>query len=544
MSRLRTACILLAYFCLSASTGVAQSGGELRFCLRSEPKTLHPLQVADESSETIRYLTGGVLIRVNRLTQELVPELAASWKVQHGGRSISFKLREGVSFSDGTPFTAEDVAFTIRALMDPQLHSPTGDSFRSGKGTPRTVLSGSHKITIIFPAPVAGLDRLFDQVAILSSKSPRKEQAVAGPFFVAEHKPGAFLLLRRNTHYWKRDAAGRRLPYLDSIRLDIQSNRDIEMLRFRRGEIHLINSLDVEYFDRLAGESDSWVRDSGPSLDSEQMWFNQVLSAPLPAHKKAWFRSKEFRRAVSSAINREDISRVVFNGRARPATGPVSPANKFWFNQKLQPHGHNPQEALRRLVQQGFRFDGTVMRDREGHPVEFSVITNAGNKSRERMAAMIQQDLAQVGIRLNIVTLDFPSLIERITRTFDYEACLLGLVNVDLDPNAQMNVWLSSASNHQWNPNQKSPETAWEAEIDRLVQAQASASDPKKRKAYFDKVQEIVWEEAPFLYLVNKNALSAVSPAVANITPVVLRPQTYWNIEQIHLSAQRSASQP
>src|SRR5207245_8559277 len=95
--------------------------------------------------------------------------------------------------------------------------------------------------------------------------------------------------------------------------------------------------------------------------------------------------------------------------------------------------------------QEGFHLDGKGLRDREGQSVEFALITNAGNKSRERMATMIQQDLAQVGIRLNVVTLDFPSLIERISRTFDYETCLLGLVNVDLDPSAQMSVWLSSA---------------------------------------------------------------------------------------------------
>lgn len=184
--------------------------------------------------------------------------------------------------------------------------------------------------------------------------------------------------------------------------------------------------------------------------------------------------------------------------------------------------------------------EGDVLRDRAGHPVEFSLITNAGNKSRERMAAMIQQDLAQIGVRLNVVTLDFPSLIERMTRTFDYEACLLGLVNVDLDPSAQMNVWLSSASNHQWNPNQKSPATPWEAEIDRLMRAQASTADPNKRKAYFDKVQQIVWEQAPFIYLVNKNALSAVSPALENAAPVVLRPQTYWNAENLYLAATKA----
>src|SRR5213594_1065065 len=108
----------------------SQRGGELRFCLRNEPKTLNPLLVADESSETIRYLTGGVLIRVNRLTQKLEPELAVSWKVLAGGRRIDFELREHIYFSDGTRFSAEDVAFTMNKLLDPALHSPTGDSFR------------------------------------------------------------------------------------------------------------------------------------------------------------------------------------------------------------------------------------------------------------------------------------------------------------------------------------------------------------------------------------------------------------------------------
>ena len=102
---------------------------------------------------------------------------------------------------------------------------------------------------------MAGIDRLFDQVAIMSAHSPKKETAVLGPFMVAEYKAGSSLLLRRNPNYWKKDSQGRRLPYLDSIRLDIQSNRDVEMLRFKRGELDLINVLDSDYFDRLAASS-------------------------------------------------------------------------------------------------------------------------------------------------------------------------------------------------------------------------------------------------------------------------------------------------
>jgi len=132
-----------------------------------------------------------------------------------------------------------------------------------------------------------------------------------------------------------------------------------------------------------------------------------------------------------------------------------------------------------------------------------------------------------------VVTLDFPSLIERMTSTFDYEAILLGLTNVGLDPNEVMNVWLSSSENHQWNPSEKTPETPWEAEIDKLMRAQASAADAKKRKESFDRVQEIAVEQAPFIFLVNRNALSAVATTVHGASPVILVPQTYWNVERL-----------
>ena len=188
------------------------------------------------------------------------------------------------------------------------------------------------------------------------------------------------------------------------------------------------------------------------------------------------------------------------------------------------------------MKQDGFQRAGETLHDPDGNPVEFSVITNAGNKSRERMATMIQQDLAKLGIRLNVVTLDFASLIERITRTFDYEACLLGLVSVDLDPNDQMNVWLSSARNHQWNPGQKEPETPWEAEIDKLMRLQAKAAERSERKAAFDRVQHIVWEQAPFVYLVHRDALSAVSPELRNADPGVLWPQTFWNADRLYFA--------
>jgi len=513
-----------------------QTGGELHFCLRGEPKTFNPILVDDDASENVRYLTGGVLIRLNRQTQALEPALATSWTVSKDRRTITFHLRKGLYFSDGTPFSSDDVAFTMHQLLDPATHSATGDAFQSGQGKAEIRTPSTDVVTITFPAPVAGLERQFDQVAIMSAHSQQKEMAVLGPFYVSEYKAGSYVLLRKNNNYWKHDSHGKSLPYVDSVRLDIQRNRDIELTRFRRGEVQLINNLEADQFDRLQHDMPGITRDAGTGLDAEQLWFNLSPSSPLPQQKKTWFRSTEFRRAVSLAINRDDLSRVVYSGYAKPAYGPVSPANRFWFNSALQNPKHDPQASRKLLAQAGFRFEGDTLKDASGNRVEFTLVTNSGNKARERMATMIQQDLLDIGIKLNVVTLDFPSLIERMTRTFDYDACLLGFLNTDLDPNSQMTVWLSSGENHQWNPNQKSPATLWEAEIDKLMRDQAAATSEKQRKAAFDRVQQIVAEQQPFIYLINKDVLTAVSTSVIGASPVVLNPQAFWNAEVLRIA--------
>jgi peptide/nickel transport system substrate-binding protein len=538
MRRRMVGLILLLGSLIGSSTGA----DELRFYLHSEPKTFNPALVDDDASETIRYLTGGVLIRLNRRTQRPEPELATAWKVSADARTITFQLRQGIHFSDGTPFSATDVKYTMDVLMDPAVHSPTGDAFRSGHSKVNTVVLATDRVSVTFPATVAGLEKLFDQVAIVSAVSPHKEMAVLGPFYVAEYKPGISLYLRRNPNYWKRDAAGNALPYLSGVGLEIQSNRDVEMMKFTRNEIHLINSMDADYFDKLSRTAPGKVRDAGPSLDSEQMWFNQVANAPIPRYKLDWFQSRNFRRAVSAAINRGDLCKVVYGGHATPARGPVSPANQVWFDAHLPEVRFDQSYAMRLLREDGFRIEGGKLLDRTGHTVEFSMVTNSGNRSRQRMAMMIQADLRAIGITVNIVALDFPSLIQRISETFQYEAALLGMTNLELDPNSQMNVWLSSSDEHQWNPRQKTPATAWEAELDRLMRAQASSMDDNARKRSFDQVQEIVADQAPFIYLVNKNALMGVSPLLLGVDPVAARPQTYWNIERIRMAQDRAGN--
>ncbi len=522
--------------------GSDPSGGELRFCIRADPKSFDPFLVYDDASEAIRYLTGATLLRLNRKTQDVVPELAASWKILDAGRRITFALRPGVRFSDGSPVATEDVVFSLKTFFDPRTHAPDADSFGVDAAAIEVRQMGPAAVGVSFPKAIAGLERLFDSVAIVSATSRiagRKpsEVPVAGPFQVAEYRSGSYVLLTRNRHYWKTDAQGVRLPYLDAIRLYIQTNSAMEVLRFQHGDTDLISNVDPESYLALSQLKGIHAFDLGPSLDSEQLWFNQTAAAPIPAYKKRWFRSKDFRTAISLAIDRADLARIGYFARASASAGPTSPANAHWFNPKLSAPLSNRSEALLRLEHDGFHRLGASLFDRDGNAVEFSVITNGGNKVRERLASLVQADLAQIGIKLNIATFDFPALLQRITKTFDYESCLLGLVNSDLDPNGQMNVWLSSGSNHAWNPGQLAPATPWEKEIDRLMKEQASDPVPAHRKAAFDRVQEISREENPALYLITKHALTVFGPAVANPSPAVLFPQAFWNADQLYLVA-------
>ncbi|HWF07335.1 MAG TPA: ABC transporter substrate-binding protein, partial [Bryobacteraceae bacterium] len=219
-------------FLLVISAALAPAA-ELRFSLTGDPRTFDALKVSDQRSELIRYLTGGVLVRVNRVTDKPEPELAESWKLSDRGRTITFRLRAGLKFSDGSPLTAADVARTFTAALDPKNAAPVGDTFRSEQGDPEVRVVSPLEVAIRYPQPKPDIDRLFDSLSILPA-APTALPASAGPFFVAEYKAGDYVRLARNPHYWKRDAAGKQLPYLDSIRIDIQPNREIELTRFLR----------------------------------------------------------------------------------------------------------------------------------------------------------------------------------------------------------------------------------------------------------------------------------------------------------------------
>ncbi len=527
----------------------------LRVAIHTEPQTWNRLLATDRVTHVVADQLHETLLRLNPESQKMEPALAESWEFSTDGTRLLFHLRKGVRFSDGDPFGAEDVAFTFEALYEPSTSSPLVETAQiDGKPLGVEVIDES-TVAFTLARRTATVERIFDSLAILPShllKASLERGTLAadtglgaeprsivglGPFRLVEHVPGERIVLERNPHYFRAADGLGSLPRLKRLVFDILPDESARLLRFRSGEVDLLELLTPESFELLRDErsDDHELVDLGPGLLSERLWFNLGPSAPIEEHKRRWFADVRFRRAISLALDRRGMARVVFSGRATPAAGPVSPANSFWHDGSLREAAFDPEGAKTLLREAGFAWDGEGrLRDDEGRKVRFTVLTNAGNETHARMGAFIQEDLARIGIHAPTSVIEASSLLARITGTFDYEACLLGITQTDPDPSAEMGLWLSRAPLHLWNPQQTAPATAWEARIDELMERQMTELDSDARQRAYFEVQRIVAEQLPILDLVVPHALLGVHRRISNLRPTPFA-HALWNGEELSI---------
>jgi peptide/nickel transport system substrate-binding protein len=194
------------------------------------------------------------------------------------------------------------------------------------------------------------------------------------------------------------------------------------------------------------------------------------------------------------------------------------------------------EQAKALLQSAGFSWnaDGTLL-DGHGHPVAFTILVSSSNAQRSKLAAIAQDDLKQLGMDVQIVPMEFRALVDRVLNTKQYEMVLMNLVNGDADPTPEMNLWLSSGETHLWDLGESKPATPWEAELDRLMTTQAVTTDYTSRKKLYDRVQEIVAQNLPLIFLVSPNILVGAQQNVGNFHPAVLEPYVLWNVDQIFI---------
>ena len=541
---------------------IGPPGGRIVIALRSEPKTLNPLIAADTTSREVISAMQADLVHINRATQLTELALAKSWKLSADGLQYTLTLRQGLKFSDGQPMDIEDVLFTLRVYLDETVHATQRDLLIVG-GKPIAVRKVDEQTVAFTLAKPYGVgERLFDGLAILPRHlletaykegklaqagglgTPANQWAGLGAFRLKEYVAGQRLVLERNPYYWKTDEQGNRLPYLDEIVFLFVPSADAQVVRFQSGETDIISRLGAENFSVLSRQArDYRMADAGPGLEYNFLFFNlNELGEKAPAdmaRKQSWFRSEKFRRAVSLAIDREAIVRLVYQGRGAALWGPVTPGNRRWADAGIAHPARSLDRSRQLLTQAGFKLTSggsgePTLVDADGKPVEFSIVTSASNADRAKMAALIQDDLKQLGMRVQVVPLELHSLIDRIMQTKEYDACVLGIASYDADPNSDLNVWLSSGGMHLWNPSQKHPATDWEAEMDRLMEQQLTATKGAQRKNFYDRVQEILAERQPLIFLASPDILVGAKKSIGNFHPAVLEPYVLWNVDQLY----------
>ena len=535
---------------------VASRGGRLISSLRSEPRTFNRLMARDFPVDLYSLLTSSKLVGVNRATQEIEPSLAETWTTSPDNRTFTLTLRDGVVWSDGAPFTAADVVFTFQAIYDPKISSILASSLMVN-GQPLTITAPDARTVVVtlpsaFGPGIALLDNLtivpkhkleaalengtFAQA--LGVATPPADLVVLGPFKLTSYVPGQRLVFDRNPNYWKKDEAGVQLPYLDQVVLEVVPDQNAELVRLQSGQIDMLQQQvrpeDVATLQPLVDQGRVRLLELGVGTDPDNFFFNLRSTFWEKDPRRDWITRKEFRQALSHAIDREAFANTVFLGAGVPIWGPVTPGNKVWFSANVPRYGHSIERAKEILAGIGLanRDADPWLEDEKGTEARFTLLTYRGNSSLERGAAVLRNDLQPLGIAVDVVILEQGTVVERMLKG-QFEAIMFFFSATNLDPAMNLDFWLSSGSAHIWNIGQMKPATDWEKEIDDLMKAMASVVDQTERKRLFDQVQRIFADHLPVIYLVAPRLYMGTSNRVGGLSPSILRPQLLWNAERI-----------
>jgi peptide/nickel transport system substrate-binding protein len=376
--------------------------------------------------------------------------------------------------------------------------------------------------------------------------SPPASIVTSGAFTVAAVKPGESVELAGNPNYWKTDAQGTRLPYIDKLVLQIVEDPDRAYNQLAQGGLDIMDRLRSTDFIQLSKDNAKAKSvDAGPGLGVDHIWFNlnsdDAKGRPVGSEvKRKWFSDPRFRRAVASAVDRESIANITLQGLATPLNGFVSPANKIWANASLPKLSYDLTAADRLLSEAGFvksgPNDAAILKDAAGNVVEFSLLVPADNEPRKLMAAVVQQDLAKLGIKMSVVPVEFGALMEKWSKTYDYDAVLLGISQGDIEPSSYGGFLLSSGPLHQWRPSQKQPASDWETQIDMLFEQQNAERNETRRHQLFDQIQAIMQEQMPVVPIVARHVPSGASARIQNWSPSGILPYSLWNVDEIYVT--------
>ena len=526
------------------------------------------------------YIYEGLIIE-NGVTGELEPALAESWEVSEDEQTIVITLKEGLKWSDGEPLTVDDVVFSYNEIyLNDKIPSSLKDILRIGKSGALPTVKKIDNLRVEFstPEPFAPFIRYAGGLTILpahalkesvrttnsegelnyltkwGTDTPVTEIVGNGMYRIKSYAPNQRIILEKNPFYWREDGQGNNLPYIENIVWQVIENTDNQLLNFRSGELDTIK-VAAEMFPLLKREENRGkytIYNGGPTSTSSFICFNinqgkNAQGKPLvDPIKSRWFNNKAFRQAMAYGINREAMTNNIYRGLGAPQYSPIPVTSPFYLSPEegLKIYNYDPEKAKKLLLSAGFKYNqnGELL-DSEGNQVEFTLLSSAGRKVREQMATQINQDLAKLGIKINMQFLSFNTYVRKLTLSKDWDAYLGGFTGGSIEPHGGYNIWSVNGRLHTFNqgpqPGDEKIEgwkvNDWEQQIDDLYIQASQVFDEDKRKEFYGQAQQIIAEELPFIYMVNPLEFDAIRNRIKGINYTELS-GGFWNLYELQIS--------
>jgi len=471
-----------------------------------EPSNLIPPLASDSASHEVADLLYVAPLKYDK-NINLVPQAAESYEILEEGRLLRFTLRKDILWTDGKPLTARDVEFTYKLMVDPKTPTAYAEDFLAVKEFRRT---GEYSFEVRYDKPFARAlvtwasailpEHILKDEDLMKTRYSR-EPVGAGPYVLKSWTPGDRLVLVANPDYFEGP------PFIDEVVMRVIPDQSTQFMELKAGNLDSLNLSPQQYLYQTAGSD--WTENfrKFQYVSSAYSYLGFNLKSPL-------FSDVRVRQAINYAIDKDEIVRGVLSGLGQAANGPYKPGT-WAYNEHIPANEFDQDKARRLLSQAGWtRKDAMApLKDAKGRSFAFTILTNQGNSQRIKAAIIIQSRLKELGIHVEIRTVEWASFIKEFVDKGRFDALLLGW-NIVQDPDLY-DVWHSSKAV----PGGLNFVGYKNPELDGLLEQGRRILDQKQRKVLYDRVQELLHRDQPYCFLYVPMALPMVSARVQGIEP-------------------------
>ncbi len=502
---------------------VPECGGSIILGTIGEPSNLLPYMASDASSSEVSGLLHTSLLEYDK-DLNIIDCAAESHEILEGGRLMRFKIRDGIFWEDGEQLTAGDVEFTYKLMTDPKTPTAYAADFLMIK---ELNVTGRLSFEVRYDTPYARslltwLQPILPRHALekenIASTRYSRRPLSSGPYVLEEWSPGSKITLRANANYFR----GR--PYIDKVIYRVIPDGTTMFLEAKAGKLDYISLSPMQFLKQTDG--DKWS-----ALWKKYRFLAGVYTYVGLNLKHPFFRDKKVRQALSYAIDRNAIVKGALLGMGEAAFGPYKPGT-WAYDGALRPYPYDPQKAMDLLSSAGWKKGRDGVLEKDGMPFEFTVLVNQGNDERIKVAVILQQYFRKIGIRIKIRTVEWAAFIKEFVNTKKFDALILGWT-ISQDPDLY-EVWHSSAiSGHGLNFISYS-----NPEVDSLLERARVEQQQAERKKMYDRFQEILHEDQPYLFLYVPYSLPMVHASVRGISPapagITYNFERWWISQTLH----------